>query len=585
MFKVFKTPEFKKALGFYAESIKDNKKNFIISMASATAWVFLVIIQPYLIKRIIDDGIVSGNQSILIVLISFMVLAGYVRAISIGTRRYYGMHVSYNVEAGIRNRIFTHMQKLAFNYHDRVPTGELMARASSDASQVRLAFAIAPLATANVLLLIILSLTLLSLSLPHGGLVLLSIPAVLWLASSFSSNAMGVSLKVKEAEARMTTEVEEQLGGIRVVKAFGNEEVAAEKVDEAIKSIYDTSLDYLKLRTRFVPLFELIPMVVTLLVLLLGGYLSINNYVSLGEFIAFTQYVVLLVWPLRITAWFLSEIPSSVAAGNRILELLSEVPLIVDNNKTKNLPKDGNGSLSFKDITFKYGNDKIFDNLTFEIEGKKTVAIVGATGSGKSTLAYLLPRLYEAESGSIEIDGVDITDLKLDELLSNVSLAFEESFLFSNTARENISLGSENVSQEEIENAALIARAHDFISQLPESYETKVGERGYGLSGGQRQRIALARAIIRKPRVLILDDALSAVDASTEEEIRNELKSVMNNMTTLIITNRVPTIELCDEVVFLENGKVKAQGSHTDLLEEVESYKSLFLENQSTGVK
>jgi len=213
------------------------------------------------------------------------------------------------------------------------------------------------------------------------------------------------------------------------------------------------------------------------------------------------------------------------------------------------------------------------------------VAIVGATGSGKSTLAYLLPRLYEAESGSIEIDGVDITELKLDELRSNVSLAFEESFLFSNTARENISLGSENVSQEEIENAALIARAHEFISQLPESYETKVGERGYGLSGGQRQRIALARAIIRKPRVLILDDALSAVDASTEEEIRNELKSVMNNMTTLIITNRVPTIELCDEVVFLENGKVKAQGIHTNLLEEVESYRSLFLENQSTGVK
>ena len=585
MFKVFKTPEFKKALGFYSESIKENKKNFIISMASATAWVFLVIVQPYLIKRIIDDGIVSGNQSILIILISFMVIAGYVRAISIGTRRYYGMHVSYNVEAGIRNRIFTHMQKLAFNYHDRVPTGELMARASSDASQVRLAFAIAPLATANVLLLLILSVTLLSLSLPLGGLVLLSIPSVLWLASSFSSKAMAVSLKVKEAEARMTTEVEEQLGGIRVVKAFGNEEVAAEKVDESIKSIYDTSLDYLKLRTRFVPLFELIPMVITLLVLLLGGYLSINNYVSLGEFIAFTQYVVLLVWPLRITAWFLSEIPSSVAAGNRILELLSEVPLIVDNIETKNLPKDGNGSLSFKDITFKYGNDKIFDNLTFEIEGKKTVAIVGATGSGKSTLAYLLPRLYEAESGSIEIDGVDITELKLDELRSNVSLAFEESFLFSNTARENISLGSENVSQEEIENAALIARAHEFISQLPESYETKVGERGYGLSGGQRQRIALARAIIRKPRVLILDDALSAVDASTEEEIRNELKSVMNNMTTLIITNRVPTIELCDEVVFLENGKVKAQGIHTNLLEEVESYRSLFLENQSTGVK
>ena len=584
MFKVFKTPEFKKAISFFVEGMKENKKSFFISNASALLWCFLVIIQPYLIKRIIDDGIVAGDQRAVIVFISFMVIAGYTRAVSIGTRRYFSMDVSYNVEAGIRNRIFTHMHKLAFNYHDKVPTGDLMARASSDASQVRLAFAIAPLASANIFLLLILSITLLSLSLPLGGIVLLSIPAVLLLASNFSSKAMGVSLKVKEAEANMTTEVEEQLGGIRVVKAFGNEEQASNKVDNAVQNIYDTSLGYLKLRTKFVPLFELIPMVITLAVLLLGGYLTINEYLSLGEFIAFTQYVFLLIWPLRITAWFLSEIPSSVAAGNRILELLNETPTITDDESPNELPKDGSGSLKFSNVNFKYGNENIFDNLTFEIEGKKTVAIVGSTGSGKSTLAYLLPRLYEIESGSIEIDGVDIKNLRLSELRSNVSLAFEESFLFSNSARENISLGLEDASQDEVEDAALIARAHEFISQLPESYETKVGERGYGLSGGQRQRIALARAILRKPRVLILDDALSAVDASTEEEIRNELNQVMSNMTTLIITNRVPTIELCDEVVFLEDGKVRAQGKHHDLMDSVDTYKSLFLENQSSEI-
>ena len=585
MFKVFKTPEFKKALNFYKAEIIDNKRNFIIAMSSAVLWCFLVVIQPYLIKVIIDEGIVTGNQRNLIILISFMILAGYSRAISIGTRRYYGMHVSYNVEAGIRNKIFTHMQKLAFNYHDKVPTGELMARASSDASQVRLAFAIAPLATANIFLLLILSITLLTLSLPLGAIVILSIPLVLWLASNFSSKALDVSLKVKEAEANMTTEVEEQLGGIRVVKAFGNEEYASTKVESAVSNIYDTSLDYLKLRTRFIPMFELIPMVITLAVLLLGGYLSINELISLGEFIAFTQYVFLLLWPLRITAWFLSEIPSSVSAGTRILELLDEVPLITDNESTKTLPTDGDGSITFDKVNFKYGKEKIFDNLSFTINGKKTVAIVGATGSGKSTLAYLLPRLYEIESGSIEIDGVNINDLKLNELRSNVSLAFEESFLFSNSARENISLGLDNATQEEVEKAALTARAHEFISLLPESYETKVGERGYGLSGGQRQRIALARAILRKPRVLILDDALSAVDASTEEEIRNELQAVMKNMTTLIITNRAPTIELCDEVVFIENGSVKAQGTHTELIENVKSYKSLFLENESLDIQ
>ena len=585
MFKVFKTPEFKKALNFYKAEIIENKRNFIIAMSSAVLWCFLVVIQPYLIKIIIDEGIITGNQRNLIVLISFMVLAGYSRAISIGTRRYFGMHVSYNVEAGIRNKIFTHMQKLAFNYHDKVPTGELMARASSDASQVRLAFAIAPLATANIFLLLILSITLLTLSLPLGAIVILSIPAVLWLASNFSSKALDVSLKVKEAEARMTTEVEEQLGGIRVVKAFGNEEYASSKVESAVSNIYDTSLDYLKLRTRFVPMFELIPMIITLAVLILGGYLSINELISLGEFIAFTQYVFLLLWPLRITAWFLSEIPSSVAAGTRILELLDEVPLITDNESTESLPIDGDGSISFNQVNFKYGKEKIFDDLSFNIDGKKTVAIVGATGSGKSTLAYLLPRLYEVESGTIEIDGVNINDLKLNELRSNVSLAFEESFLFSNSARENIALGLEDATQEEVEEAALTARAHEFISLLPESYETKVGERGYGLSGGQRQRIALARAILRKPRILILDDALSAVDASTEEEIRSELKSVMNNMTTLIITNRAPTIELCDEVVFIENGTVKAQGTHTELIDNIESYKSLFLESESVDTQ
>ena len=585
MFKVFKTPEFKKALNFYKAEIIENKRNFIIAMSSAVLWCFLVVVQPYLIKIIIDEGIITGNQRNLIVLISFMVLAGYSRAVSIGTRRYFGMHVSYNVEAGIRNKIFTHMQKLAFNYHDKVPTGELMARASSDASQVRLAFAIAPLATANIFLLLILSITLLTLSLPLGAIVILSIPAVLWLASNFSSKALDVSLKVKEAEARMTTEVEEQLGGIRVVKAFGNEEYASSKVESAVSNIYDTSLDYLKLRTRFVPMFELIPMIITLAVLILGGYLSINELISLGEFIAFTQYVFLLLWPLRITAWFLSEIPSSVAAGTRILELLDEVPLITDNESTESLPTDGDGSIAFNQVNFKYGKEKIFDDLSFNIDGKKTVAIVGATGSGKSTLAYLLPRLYEVESGTIEIDGVNINDLKLNELRSNVSLAFEESFLFSNSARENIALGLGDATQEEVEEAALTARAHEFISLLPESYETKVGERGYGLSGGQRQRIALARAILRKPRILILDDALSAVDASTEEEIRSELKSVMNNMTTLIITNRAPTIELCDEVVFIENGTVKAQGTHTELIDNIESYKSLFLESESVDTQ
>ena len=583
MFDVFKTPEFKRALRFYIEEVKNNRKHFLISMFSAIIWCFLVILHPYLIKRIVDDGIVASDQQVIIVFLSFLIAIGYVRAASIGVRRYFSMSVSFNVEAEIRNSIFGHMQKLAFKYHDRVPTGELMARASSDASQVRLAFAIAPLATANVFLLLLLSVTLISIDFILGLIVLLSIPLVLYIAGNFASKAMEISLKVKEAEAEMTTEVEEQLGGIRVVKAFGNEEEASLKVEKSIEKIYEKSLNFLHLRTRFVPMFELIPMIITLVVLLLGGYLAINEFITLGDFIAFTQYVILLIWPLRITAWFLSEIPSSVSAGNRILELLDEQPTIINNEELVEFPVDGNGTVEFENVDFSYGNDTIFKNLSFKVEGQKTIAIVGATGSGKSTLSYLLPRLYDIKSGTIKIDNVDIKKIKLDDLRNNVSLAFEESFLFSNSAKDNIAIGSIEASQQKVEEAAIIAKAHEFISQLPETYETKVGERGYGLSGGQRQRIALARAIVRNPKILILDDALSAVDASTEEEIRNELQKVMNKMTTLIITNRVPTIELCDEVLFIEDGRIRAQGKHEDILDEVNSYRSLFLEQEKVS--
>ena len=580
MFKTFKTEEFKRAGRFYRQEIKNNYRNFLVAIITALMWSGLVVVQPYLIKRIIDDSIIPNRPALMVTFLSFLLLAGYIKALSIGVRRYFGMQVSYNVEADIRNNIFGHMQKLDFSFHDRVPTGELMARGTGDASQVRMAFAIAPLATANIVLLFVLSATLLNISLLLGGLILFSIPLILSMASKFAAKAISISTKVQESQAAMTTEVEELLGGIRVVKAFGKEDSASDKVDKATDGIFNTSMELLKLRSTFVPLFELIPMAVSMLVLLVGGYITINGLISLGDFVAFTQYIILLVWPLRITAWFLSEIPRSVAASNRILDLLEEKPNIIESNKSENLPSNGKGEITYEGVKFRYGQDTVFEDITFTIQPGKTVAIVGATGSGKSTLAYLLPRLYEPSSGSIKIDGVDIRNIELEELRKNISIAFEESFLFSNTAEENITIGSDVLDEESIKRASSIAQADDFISELPEGYETKVGERGYGLSGGQRQRVALARAIIRKPRILILDDAMSAVDASTEEEIRQQLKTVMDASTTLIITNRVPTIEMCDEIIFIEDGRVKAQGSHENLKRDVKSYRNLLLETE-----
>ena len=400
------------------------------------------------------------------------------------------------------------------------------------------------------------------------------------MASRFAAKAITISTQVQESQANMTTEVEELLGGIRVVKAFGKESSASDRVDKAAQGIFESSMELLKLRCTFVPLFELIPMAASMLVLVLGGYLAINELISLGDFIAFTQYIILLVWPLRITAWFLSEIPRSVAASNRILDLLEEEPKIVESSKLQEFPVDGKGEIVYEGVEFKYGKEGVFADLTFTIKPGSTVAIVGSTGSGKTTLAYLLPRLYEPSSGSIKIDGIDIKKVSLEELRKNISIAFEESFLFSNTAEENITIGSDVLDRESIKSASSIVQADSFINDLPKGYGTTVGERGYGLSGGQRQRIALARAIIRKPRVLILDDAMSAVDASTEEEIRQQLKKIMDNSTTLIITNRVPTIEICDEVIFIENGKVRAQDTHQNLKNTVDSYRSLLLENE-----
>ena len=580
MFKTFKTEEFRRAGRFFISEIKNNYRNFSIAIICALAWSGLVVVQPYLIKKVIDDSILPNRPELMITLLSYILLAGYVRAFSIGIRRYVGMEVSYNVEAGIRNNIFSHMQKLDFSFHDRVPTGDLMARGTGDASQVRMSFGIAPLATANIVLLFILSFTLLNISLLLGSIILISIPVILSMASKFAAKAITISTRVQEAQANMTTEVEELLGGIRVVKAFGKEESASDRVDKATESIFDSSMDLLKLRSTFVPLFELIPMAVSMLVLVIGGYLTINDSISLGDFVAFTQYIILLVWPLRITAWFLSEIPRSVAAANRILDLLDEEPRIIDNNNLIDLSSEGAGEIVFEEVKFRYGVDQVLNGASFIIKPGQTVAIVGATGSGKSTLAYLLPRLYEASSGTIKIDGVDIKDVSLQQLRKRISIAFEESFLFSSTAQENIAIGSEVLEEAEVRSASVVAHADDFISDLPDGYNTEVGERGYGLSGGQRQRIALARAILRKPKILILDDAMSAVDASTEENIRNELKSVLGQTTTLIITNRVPTIEMCDEVIFLEDGKVKAQGSHEELKANEASYKSLMLDSE-----
>jgi ATP-binding cassette subfamily B protein len=300
---------------------------------------------------------------------------------------------------------------------------------------------------------------------------------------------------------------------------------------------------------------------------------------TLGDFVAFTQYLIILVFPLRLTGWFFAELPRSAAASARVLQLLEQAPEIVDPEDPRELPPGG-GAIRFQGVEFAYpGGPSVLAGVDLSVPSGTALAVVGSTGSGKTTLAYLVPRFYDPTNGSVSIDGVDVRHLRLDDLRSQVAVVFEDTFLFSATIAENIAFGAPDATEDQIRLAARMAQAHEFIIELADGYDTMVGERGLSLSGGQRQRIALARALLRDPRVLILDDATSSIDAATEAEIRAALATVMEGRTTLIIAHRTSTLSLADRVVVLDRGRVIGEGRHEELIESLPRYAEILAES------
>ena len=327
-----------------------------------------------------------------------------------------------------------------------------------------------------------------------------------------------------------------------------------------------------KQRAIYRPLFEIIPAMGTVAVLAVGGIRVVDGQMTFGEFVAFTQYLAVMVLPLLITGWFFANLPRSAAAASRIDALLVTAPDIIEASHPKTL-KPGRGEIRFENVSFAYPDGTaVLSGVNLTIPGGTSVGVVGVTGSGKSTIAHLIPRFYDVDAGSITIDGVDIRDLRLDELRSEVAVVFQESYLFSTSIEANIRVGDPMASDERVRAAARLARAHDFICSFPDGYETVVGERGSTLSGGQRQRISLARGIVRDPRILILDDATSSVDAIVESEIQEALRQVMSGRTTIIVAHRTSTLALVDNVVFIEDGRVVAFAPHDVLLDTVERY-------------
>ena len=559
-------------LALLGKTLRTYPKDASRSIAGAVLWMAMVVAIPYVVKLIVDDGITAGRLDIVSWLVVVLVVLGALQAIGIGTRRYFGFRFSYRAEADLRNRMFEHMQRLAFAFHDQTSTGQLMARASSDLSQVRLIFAMLPITIANIMMFLVVMVMLIVIDPVLGLTASLMVPILFLTANRYAGKIIGLSFDVQERLAHLSQVVEEAVGGIQVVKAYGQEQQEQRRLEDAAEGIYTKTLGIARWSAVFGPLFEVIPAAGTVLVLWLGGVRVVDGAITIGEFIAFTQYLAVLVLPIRITGWFFANLPRGTAAGTRVEELLSTDVAIDNPDEPQGLP-EGPGEVRFEGVCFAYpGDEPVLNGVDLIVPGGSSVALVGATGSGKTTLAHLIPRFHDVGRGAITLDGVDIRSLTLDELRIEVAVVFQETFLFSATVGANIGVGDPDANEDQIRAAARLAQAHGFICELPDAYETVVGERGHSLSGGQRQRVALARAVVRDPRVLILDDATSSVDAVVEAEIQAALRHVMEGRTTIIVAHRTSTLALADLVVFLEGGAIAAIGTHEELMATVPRY-------------
>ncbi len=559
-------------LGLLLKTLRSYPRYGAIAIAGALVWMVAVVFLPVVVSLIIDDAILAKNRGKLWPLIALLIGVGFVQAVGMGFRRYFGFRLAYRAEADLRGRMFAHIQRLAFAFHDITPTGQLMSRASSDLSQIRLVLMMLPIVVANIAMFFAVMVVLILIDPVLGIVASLTFPALVLNANALARRVIRLSFSVQQKLADLAEVVEESVAGMEVVKAYGQERREELRLKNAAVAIYEDTIQIAKYRSRYAPLFELLPALGTVAVLWVGGFRVIDGALTEGEFVAFMQYLAVLVLPLMISGWFFANLPRAAASAARIDELLSADPIIEDPARPIPLP-DGPGEIRFDGVTFAYSSgDAVLEGMNLVIPGGTAVALVGATGSGKTTVANLVPRFYDVAEGSVSIDGIDVRDLRLDDLRSEVAIVFQESFLFSATIAENILVGDPQADERSVRAAARLAQAHDFICAMPDGYGTVVGERGHTLSGGQRQRVALARSVLRDPRILILDDATSSVDAVVESEIQEALRHVMAGRTTLIIAHRNSTLALAELVVFLEDGTIAGVGTHEQLLSTIPRY-------------
>jgi ATP-binding cassette subfamily B protein len=538
---------------------------FILGLGCAFMALLIQVAIPRIIMQAIDHALVV-KESPLIFFVWLLFAMAICRGLFHYIFRYALFRTSYAIEFDLRSLIFKHITWLSFSFFDRVQSGQLISRANSDIRAMQMFLVFGPFILMNMVTFFIAFGLMLTVHIPLAIIALLPLPLVYFVASGMRKFIFPASWIVQSRLADMATIVEENVSGVRVVKSFAAELNQIRLLTRAAVRLRWASVHMIDIRSIFGPIMENLPRLAMALVLFYGGYLAIGGKVTIGALVAFSAYVVMLQAPFRMLGFLVTFSQRSAAAAGRVFEILDQRPEVANRPKATDLinPK---GEVEFKNVSFFYDHgEEVLSDLSLKIEAGETLAVVGRTGSGKTTLARLLTRFYDVTRGKVLIDGHDIRDLTLASLRHHVGVALDDPILFSVSIRENIAYGRPDASLEEVEEAARVAGVDDFIRNLPDGYDTIVGERGYTLSGGQRQRIAIARTLLSNPRILILDDALSSVDVNVEFKIHEALSRLIQTRSTLIMAHRLSTISMADRVVLLEDGRIAAQGTHEELM-------------------
>jgi len=564
-------PTFRRLLSFLAPYKGQN----IASIVLASLAMGITVLIPWLVGNVVN-AIDDGDRSAILPLALTIVAAGLLRLALTAARRIVAGKVSLAVEYDLRERIYTHLQSLELGYFDSQQTGQLMSRATVDLQSIRFFLGYGLIfITQSALTLVLAAAVMFWLQPGLAFLALLPVPFVVLAASRYNRTSRPALQEVQQRIAELTVEAEEAVSGVRVVKAFAREEHMLDRFRERVTRVFDQNVFSTRLRAFYNPMIAFLPNLGLAVVLLVGGRQVINGSLSIGDFTAFYTYLVMLIGPMRMLGTALGMLQRAIASGNRLFEVLDREPEIVSPPGAPELPP-GDGHVVLRDVSLDYGkSEPALADVDLEVEGGRVVALVGPSGSGKTSLVALLARLYDPSRGTVTIDGADLRTVDVGSLRRQIAFVGDDSFLFSASIAENISYAKPDATMDEIETAARRAQAASFIERLPTGYETMVGERGLTLSGGQRQRIAIARALLADPRILILDDATSSVDAQTEAEIRRGLNEALEGRTTFIVAHRLSTISLADEIVVLERGRIVDQGTHEELIDRCPLYREI----------